>query len=73
MKLLFGGDSEPFLSVEAESVEQISGEDPMFQVIPHKIPGARQKRKQEEAFLSSPTEGTQPETSGKIMTHHWNT
>ena len=64
MSTLFSSVSDPFLSVEAESVEQCSAEDPLPQekTIPSKESLQKetgQKRKPEEAFSQSPTEEIQ--------------
>ena len=50
MGILFGEDPVEFLSVEAESTEQVSSEDLPSQVFSRRIPGTSKKREREEAF-----------------------
>ena len=60
MSVLFSDDLDLFLSVETESAEQPSNEDPASQVLQRRIPeAAKKKRKNEEAFSLSPTGKTQ--------------
>ena len=54
MGILFGEDPVEFLSVEAESTEQVSSEDLPSQVFSRRIPGTSKKREREEAFNPSP-------------------
>ena len=56
MGILFGEDPVGFLSVEAESTEQVSSEDLPSQVFSRRIPGTSKKREREEAFNPSPLE-----------------
>ena len=56
MGILFGEDPVKFLSVEAESTEQVSSEDLPFHVFSRRIPGTSKKREREEAFNPSPSE-----------------
>ena len=58
MEALFGEEQEPFLSVEAESLEMCSSEEPHVKPLQQKQ-DTGQKRKPEEAFPQSPTEETQ--------------
>ena len=63
MGILFGEDPIEFLSVEAESTEQVSSEDLPSQVFSRRIPGTSKKREREEAFNPSPSEShLEPET-----------
>ena len=63
MGILFGEDSVEFLSVEAESTEQVSSEDLPSQVYSRRIPGTSKKREREEAFNLSPSESRhEPDT-----------
>ena len=63
MGILFGEDSVEFLSVEAESTEQVSSEDLPSQVFSRRIPGTSKKREREEAFNPSPSESRhEPDT-----------
>ena len=63
MGILFGEDPIGFLSVEAESTEQVSSEDLPSQVFSRRIPGTSKKREREEAFNPSPSERHhEPET-----------
>ena len=56
MGILFGEDPIEFLSVEAESTEQVSSEDLPSQVYSRRIPGTSKKREREEAFNPSLSE-----------------
>ena len=63
MGIKFGKDPIEFLSVEAESMKQVSSEDFPSQVFSRRIPGTSKKRKREEAFNLSPSESHhEPET-----------
>ena len=63
MGILFGEDPIEFLSVEAESMEQVSSEDLPSQVFSRRIPGTSKKREREKAFNPSPSESHhEPET-----------
>ena len=63
MEILFGEDPVEFLSVEAESTEQVSSEVLPSQVLSQRIPGTSKKREREEAFNLSPSESRhEPDT-----------
>ena len=63
MGILFGKDPIEFLSVEAESMEQVSSKDLPSQVFSRRIPGTSKKREREDAFNPSPSESHhEPET-----------
>ena len=59
MSSMFGDNAGPFLSVEAESADQGSSEEPQSQVFTRGVLETGQKRKTEEAFSASPTEKDQ--------------
>ena len=58
MEALFENETEPFLSVEADSIEVCPQEETVTQAIQPKTETG-QKRKPEEAFPQSPTEEPQ--------------